>query len=178
MAAVAAAAEAGTLRVDDELHLTPLAAEEEDPQVAKLRAALDRWIGEAGAGADSCGCHSIVRIGDSPGEFALHERRTTPCSRRSVRLRREGLGSGPIGVLARRAGPGGNRIVGSPNIALHQGHYLFASDPITARATMTAKGGRCLESLEAVRLFLGEAIRFSEAGGLLARRRMPASMTS
>jgi hypothetical protein len=47
MAAVAAAAEAGTLRVDDELHLTPLAAEEEDPQVAKLRAALDRRIGEA-----------------------------------------------------------------------------------------------------------------------------------
>jgi hypothetical protein len=29
------------------LHLTPLAAEEEDPQVAKLRAALDRRIGEA-----------------------------------------------------------------------------------------------------------------------------------
>jgi hypothetical protein len=42
MAPVAAAAEAGTLRVDDELHLTPLAAGEEDPQVAKLRAALDR----------------------------------------------------------------------------------------------------------------------------------------
>jgi hypothetical protein len=34
---MAAAAQAGTLRVDDELHLTPLAAEEEDPQVAKLR---------------------------------------------------------------------------------------------------------------------------------------------
>jgi hypothetical protein len=29
-----------------------------------------------------------------------------------------------------------------------------------------------------VRLFLGEAIRLSEAGGLLARRRMSASMTS
>jgi hypothetical protein len=100
MTAVPPPQKAGTLRVDDELHLTPLAAEEEDPQVAKLRAALDRWIGEAGAGADSCGCHSIVRIGDSPGEFALHERRTTPCSRRSVRLRREGVGSGPIGVLA------------------------------------------------------------------------------
>jgi hypothetical protein len=47
MAAVAAAAKAGTLRVDDELHLTPLAAEEEDPEVAKLRTALDRRIGEA-----------------------------------------------------------------------------------------------------------------------------------
>jgi hypothetical protein len=47
MAAVAAAAQAGTLRVDDELHLTPLAAEEEDPEVAKLRVALDRRIGEA-----------------------------------------------------------------------------------------------------------------------------------
>ncbi len=47
MAAVAAAAQAGTLRVDDELHLTPLAAEEEDPEVAKLRTALDRRIGEA-----------------------------------------------------------------------------------------------------------------------------------
>lgn len=47
MTAVAAAAQAGTLRVDDELHLTPLAAEEEDPEVAKLRTALDRRIGEA-----------------------------------------------------------------------------------------------------------------------------------
>lgn len=47
MAAVAAAAEAGTLRVDDELHLTPLAAEDEDPELAKLRTALDRRIGEA-----------------------------------------------------------------------------------------------------------------------------------
>jgi TnpA family transposase len=47
LAAVAAAAEAGELRVDDELHLTPLAAEEEDPELAKLRTALDRRIGEA-----------------------------------------------------------------------------------------------------------------------------------
>ncbi len=47
MAAVAAAAQAGTLRIDDELHLTPLAAEEEDPEVEKLRVALDRRIGEA-----------------------------------------------------------------------------------------------------------------------------------
>jgi len=47
MAAVAAAAEAGTLRVDDELHLTPLVAEDEDPELAKLRTALDRRIGEA-----------------------------------------------------------------------------------------------------------------------------------
>jgi TnpA family transposase len=47
MTAVAAAAQAGTLRVDEELHLTPLAAEEEDPEVAKLRTALDRRIGEA-----------------------------------------------------------------------------------------------------------------------------------
>jgi hypothetical protein len=47
IAAVAAAAKAGTLRVDDELHLTPLAAEKEDPELAKLRVALDRRIGEA-----------------------------------------------------------------------------------------------------------------------------------
>ncbi len=47
MAAVAAAAKGGTLRADDELHLTPLAAEEEDSEVAKLRTALDRRIGEA-----------------------------------------------------------------------------------------------------------------------------------
>jgi DNA ligase D-like protein (predicted 3'-phosphoesterase) len=54
MAAVAAAAQAGTLRIDDELHLTPLAAEEEDPEVAKLRIALDRRIGEAHAGGGRC----------------------------------------------------------------------------------------------------------------------------
>jgi TnpA family transposase len=47
LAAVAAAAEAGALRVDDELHLTPLVAEEEDPELDKLRTALDRRIGEA-----------------------------------------------------------------------------------------------------------------------------------
>jgi hypothetical protein len=46
MAAVSAAAKDGTLHIDDELHLTPLAAEEEDPEVAKLRAALYRRIGE------------------------------------------------------------------------------------------------------------------------------------
>jgi hypothetical protein len=28
--------------LDDELHLTPLAAEEQDPEVAKVRTALDR----------------------------------------------------------------------------------------------------------------------------------------
>jgi len=47
MTAVAAAAEAGELRVDDELHLTPLVAEDKDPELAKLRSALDRRIGEA-----------------------------------------------------------------------------------------------------------------------------------
>ena len=47
LAAVAAVAEAGTLHVDDELHLTPLAAEDEDPELAKLRTALDRRIGQA-----------------------------------------------------------------------------------------------------------------------------------
>ena len=45
--AVSQAAKAGELRIDDELHLTPLAAEEEEPQVVKLRAALDARIGEA-----------------------------------------------------------------------------------------------------------------------------------
>jgi len=39
--------EAGDLKVDDELHLTPLAAEEEEPELVKLRAALDHRIGEA-----------------------------------------------------------------------------------------------------------------------------------
>jgi TnpA family transposase len=47
IARVADAAVKGELRVDDELHLTPLAAEEEDPQLTKLRAALDKRIGEA-----------------------------------------------------------------------------------------------------------------------------------
>ena len=44
--AMAAAAGAGTLRADDELHLSPLAADEEDPAVAKLRARLNQRIGE------------------------------------------------------------------------------------------------------------------------------------
>jgi hypothetical protein len=44
---VAKAVEAGDLRVDDELHLTPLTAEEEEPELVKLRAALDHRIGEA-----------------------------------------------------------------------------------------------------------------------------------
>lgn len=45
--AVAKAASAGDLRVDDELHLTPLAAEIEDPRVSQLRTALDSRIGTA-----------------------------------------------------------------------------------------------------------------------------------
>ncbi len=45
--AVALAAEAGILRIDDELHLTPLEALEEDPKLTKLRAALDKRVGEA-----------------------------------------------------------------------------------------------------------------------------------
>jgi TnpA family transposase len=44
--AVAAAVRSGVLRVDDELHLSPLPAEDEDPEVTKLRAALDHRIGE------------------------------------------------------------------------------------------------------------------------------------
>jgi hemerythrin-like domain-containing protein len=40
--AVAAATRAGTLRVDDELPLTPLAADEEGPAVTKLRSRLDQ----------------------------------------------------------------------------------------------------------------------------------------
>ena len=44
--AVAAAARSGVLRVDDELHLSPLPAEDEVPEVTKLRAALDHRIGE------------------------------------------------------------------------------------------------------------------------------------
>ncbi len=46
VAAVAEAAAAGVLKIDDELHLTPLAAQE-DPKIEKLRVALDRRIGEA-----------------------------------------------------------------------------------------------------------------------------------
>jgi hypothetical protein len=45
--AVAQSATEGILRVDDELHLTPLAALEEDPKLAKLRTALDKRAGEA-----------------------------------------------------------------------------------------------------------------------------------
>ncbi len=44
--AVAAAARNGALRVDDELHLSVLPAEDENPEVTKLRAALDHRIGE------------------------------------------------------------------------------------------------------------------------------------
>jgi TnpA family transposase len=44
--ALAAAARDGTLRVDDELHLAPLPAEEEAPEVEALRAELDHRIGE------------------------------------------------------------------------------------------------------------------------------------
>jgi hypothetical protein len=44
--AVAAAARSGVLRVDDELHLSVLPAEDEDPEVIKLRAKLDLRIGE------------------------------------------------------------------------------------------------------------------------------------
>lgn len=45
--AVATAAAAGDLRIDDELHLSPIVADEEDPELVQLRAALDRRIGEA-----------------------------------------------------------------------------------------------------------------------------------
>jgi hypothetical protein len=44
--AVATAVRAGALRVDDELHLAPLAAEDEDPEVSRLRSRLDQRIGE------------------------------------------------------------------------------------------------------------------------------------
>jgi TnpA family transposase len=43
---VAQAAHAGVLRVDDDLHLTALPAEDEDPEVTKLRAEFDHRIGE------------------------------------------------------------------------------------------------------------------------------------
>jgi TnpA family transposase len=44
---VAAAAKAGKLRIDDDLHLKALEAEEEDPEVVKLREALNHRVGEA-----------------------------------------------------------------------------------------------------------------------------------
>ncbi|MEO6321638.1 MAG: Tn3 family transposase [Polaromonas sp.] len=46
VAAVAAAAREGMLRVDDELHLTAMPAEDEDPKVILLRAQLDQRLGE------------------------------------------------------------------------------------------------------------------------------------
>jgi TnpA family transposase len=46
VAAVAAAARSGVLKVDDELHLSALPAEDENPEVTKLRTALDHRIGE------------------------------------------------------------------------------------------------------------------------------------
>jgi hypothetical protein len=87
MAAVAAAAEAGTLRVDDELHLTPLAAEEEeDPQVAKLRAALDRRIGEAQLpelilAVDAEVRFSLIMLGREPRSTAIGLRGIAKCQR-------------------------------------------------------------------------------------------------
>lgn len=47
LAAVAEAAEKGRLRVDDELHLARLAAEEQDPRVEKVSEDFDEEIGEA-----------------------------------------------------------------------------------------------------------------------------------
>ncbi|MEO7128284.1 MAG: Tn3 family transposase [Rhodoferax sp.] len=46
VAAVATAAREGTLRVDDELHLSAMPAEDEDPKVIQLRAQLDQRLGE------------------------------------------------------------------------------------------------------------------------------------
>ncbi len=46
VATVAKAARDGTLRVDDELHLTAMPAEDEDPKVILLRAQLDQRLGE------------------------------------------------------------------------------------------------------------------------------------
>jgi hypothetical protein len=45
--AVGAAATSGKLTVDDDLHLKALEAEDEDPEVVKLRAALNQRVGEA-----------------------------------------------------------------------------------------------------------------------------------
>ena len=46
VAAVAQAAREGKLRVDDELHLTAMPAEDEDPKVIELRSQLDKRLGE------------------------------------------------------------------------------------------------------------------------------------
>ncbi len=45
--AVSKTAAEGILRVDDELHLTPLESLADDPKATKLRATLDRRVGEA-----------------------------------------------------------------------------------------------------------------------------------
>lgn len=47
LAAIAGAAQDGKLQVDDELHLTRLVAEEQDPRVARVREDFDNQIGEA-----------------------------------------------------------------------------------------------------------------------------------
>jgi hypothetical protein len=44
--AVAEAARSGVLRVDDDLHLSPLPADDDDPEGTKRRARLDHRIGE------------------------------------------------------------------------------------------------------------------------------------
>jgi hypothetical protein len=49
VAAVATAAREGTLRVDDELHLTAMPAEDEDPKVIQLRAPTGPALGRGAA---------------------------------------------------------------------------------------------------------------------------------
>lgn len=46
VAAVAQAAREGKLRIDDELHLTAMPADDEDPKVIELRSQLDKRLGE------------------------------------------------------------------------------------------------------------------------------------
>lgn len=64
--AVAQSATDGILRVDNELHLTPLAALEEDPKLAKLRTALDKRVGEAQLPADP----QALMMGSTHGTIA------------------------------------------------------------------------------------------------------------
>ena len=63
VAAVAKAVEAGEQRVDDELHLTPLAADEEEPELVKLRRARspDRR-GAATGFAVASGCEDAIQL--------------------------------------------------------------------------------------------------------------------
>jgi hypothetical protein len=64
---VAEAARSGVLRVDDDLHLSPLPADDDDPEVTKLRAKLDHRIGEVQFPEVILSMHRFVSAGSCSG---------------------------------------------------------------------------------------------------------------